>query len=44
VHGTLERGADVQTILVEFEPTAADVEEGQHMRDMCEACVDLGGA
>lgn len=44
VHGTLERGADVQTTLAAFEPPPADVEEGQHMRDMCEACVDLGGA
>jgi putative redox protein len=44
VHGTLERGADVRTTLVEFEPAPAAAEEGQHMRDMCEACVDLGGS
>lgn len=47
VHGTLERGADVHTILIDFEPipTAATEEIDQYMRDMCEACgVDLGGS
>ena len=46
VHGTLERGADVHTTLTELEPTPAPAgdETGQHMRDMSEACVDLGGA
>ena len=46
VHGTLERGSNVVTTLVELEPIPAPtVEEPcQHMRDMSEACVDLGGA
>ncbi len=46
VHATLERGADVQTSLTESKPVPApaEVETGQHMRDMCEACVDLGGS
>jgi putative redox protein len=46
VHGTLERGADVSTTLIDFEPVPAPVEvdPDQHMRDMCEACVDLGGS
>lgn len=46
VHGTLERGADVHTTLIDFEstPVSAGDETCQHMRDMSEACVDLGGA
>ncbi|MGH6908624.1 MAG: OsmC family protein [Phenylobacterium sp.] len=46
VHGTLERGADVRTTLIDFEPVPepAETDIDQHMRDMCEACVDLGGS
>ena len=46
VHGTLERGSEVQTTLTGFEPAlaSAEVGTGQHMRDMSDACVDLGGA
>jgi putative redox protein len=46
VHGTLERGADVRTTLIDFEPVPEPIETeiDQHMRDMCEACVDLGGS
>ena len=44
VHLTLERGAEVETALVDVAPAAGDVAEaGQHMRDMTE-CVDLGGS
>jgi len=46
VHGTLERGSEVLTDLVELEPVPAPTqsEPCQHMRDMSEACVDLGGS
>jgi putative redox protein len=46
VHATLERSAEVHTTLIEHEPvpTPAEATTDQHMRDMCEACVDLGGA
>jgi putative redox protein len=44
VHLTLERGAEVETTLIDVAPAAADVTEvGQHIRDMAE-CVDLGGS